>query len=347
MSRPHLSLVPTHLLALALAVVACGGAPEPAPASVTPATADPSAPPDAVAPVPDVLPDVVARVNGEDVTSAQLDEAVGRIEAQIGGPLPPEERSHVVREILDQLIAFRLLTQAADASGLALPDSELDAELALVQNQFPSAEAFATALAAQGTTLEEFRAETRRQILVEQLVEQTIADQIAVTPEQVTAFYQDNPDQFRAGAQVRARHILISVPEAGTAEARAEARGRAEDVLAQVQAGGDFEALAGEHSDDPGSAVAGGDLGYFGQGDMVPTFDEAAFSLAPGETSGLVESQFGFHIIRVVDRQAERMLPLDDVRPQLEQYLLGQNQQTATQAYIDALRAQGTVEILI
>jgi peptidyl-prolyl cis-trans isomerase C len=335
------------LLPAFLLVAACGAAPEPLPASVTPATADPTAPPEAVAPVPDVLPGVVARVNGEDVTGADLDQAVARIEAQIGGPLPPEERSHVVREILDQLIAFRLLTQAADTSGITIPESDLDAQLALARNQFPSEEAFETALAAQGTTLEAFRAETRRQLLVEQLVSQEIAGDLAVTPEQITAFYQENPDEFRVGAQVRARHILIGVPEAGTAETRAASRARAEEVLADLQAGGDFEALAREHSDDPGSAVAGGDLGYFGQGDMVPTFDEAAFSLAPGETSGLVESQFGFHIIRVVDRQAARMLPLDDVRPQLEQFLQGQNQQTATQAYIDALRAQGNVEILI
>jgi peptidyl-prolyl cis-trans isomerase C len=344
-SRSHLSFVP--VLLLAFVVAACGGAPEPNPASVTPATSDPTAPPEAVAPVPDVLPDVVARVNGEDVTAGELTQAIARIEAQLGAPLPPEERSHVVREILDQLIAFRLLTQAVAAEGLTMPDAELDAELALVQNQFPSPQAFEEALAAQGTTLDTYRAETRRQILVERLVEQAIADELAVTPEQVTAFYEDNPDQFRVGAQVRARHILIGVPEVGTADARAEARSRAEAVLAELQAGGDFEALAREHSDDPGSAVAGGDLGYFSQGDMVPTFDEAAFALAPGETSGLVESQFGFHIIRVVDRQAARMVPLDDVRPQVEQFLQGQNQQSATQAYIDALRAQGTVEILI
>jgi hypothetical protein len=158
------------LLPAFLLVAACGAAPEPLPASVTPATADPTAPPEAVAPVPDVLPGVVARVNGEDVTGADLDQAVARIEAQIGGPLPPEERSHVVREILDQLIAFRLLTQAADTSGITIPESDLDAQLALARNQFPSEEAFETALAAQGTTLEAFRAETRRQLLVEQLV---------------------------------------------------------------------------------------------------------------------------------------------------------------------------------
>jgi len=341
--------VPRLILPLVLLAFVAGcsqPAQDAGPATVVPGTADPTAAPEEVAPVPAELPDVVARVNGEDISGAELNVAVARIEAQLGSPLPDSDRSHVVRELLDQLIAYRLLTQEAASRGLSATDAEIDSEVAFVQAQFPTAEAFAQALAQQQSTLEEFRTETGRQLAVGRLIDAAVSSQVEVTPEEVTAFYEANPDQFREGAQVRASHILIAT-EANDADAIDDARARAQDVLAQVEAGGDFAALAREYSDDPGSGPSGGDLGYFGQGAMVPEFEQAAFALQPGETSGLVQSQFGFHIIRVVDRQPERMMPLDDVRDQLQQYLQGQGEQEATQAFIARLRDEGDVEVLI
>ena len=323
----------------------------PAPGSVVPGTVDPAAPPDDVAPVPAELPEVVARVNGYAIGRAELEEAISRIEAQVGGPLPDSERSHVIREILDQLIAYRLLAQEAAARGIAVSEAELDAEVAQVQAQFPSEEVFTQALAQQQTTLAGFRAETERQIVVSRLLQGEIAAQIAITPEQVTTFYEENADQFRQDAQVQASHILIAVPsgaeESARDYARDDARDLAEAVLAEIDTGGDFAALAREHSDDPGSGAMGGDLGFFGEGAMVPEFEQAAFALQPGETSGLVETQFGYHIIRVVDRQAPRTVPLDDVRAQVEEFLAGRTEQEATQKFIDTLRARGTIDVLI
>lgn len=338
----------TRLMPLALLVsVACARPEAPPPASVVPETAAPVAVPNAVAPVPTELPDVVARVNGEDIGRAELKRAVARLESQLGAPLPDEERSHVIRELLDQQIALALLLQEATARGIEATDADVDGELAFVQAQFPSEQAFTEALAQEAMTLDEFRTETARQIVVSRLIEDAVASQVTVTSDELTAFYEDNPNRFRQGAQVRASHILISVPQGADEAGRADARAQAEQLLAEVETGGNFAVLAQEHSDDPGSGAAGGDLGYFREGTMVPEFEQVAFALQPGETSGLVETQFGYHIIRVVDRQAPRMLPLDDVRTQLEQFLQGRNEQEATQQFINDLRTEGTVEILI
>jgi len=118
-------------------------------------------------------------------------------------------------------------------------------------------------------------------------------------------------------------------------------------VLKDVTAGKDFAALAKQHSQDPGSAPNGGDLGFFEQGRMVGPFNDAAFSLKPGATSGLVETPFGYHIIRVVEKQPGRTVPLDEVRPKVEQYLQNLNKETETDAFVKSLRAKGKVEILI
>ena len=146
---------------------------------------------------------------------------------------------------------------------------------------------------------------------------------------------------------MRASHILITVAQDADAAAKAQARTKAEQLLKDVKAGKDFAALAKEHSQDPGSAVNGGDLGFFEQGQMVGPFNDAAFSMQPGATSDLIETQFGYHIIRVAEKQAARTIPLDDVRPQVEQFLQNRNREEQTEAFVKALRAKGKVEILI
>ena len=112
-------------------------------------------------------------------------------------------------------------------------------------------------------------------------------------------------------------------------------------------AGKDFSALAKQYSEDPGSAPNGGDLNYFQKGQMVGPFDQAVFSLKVGEVSGVVETQFGFHIIKVTDKQPERTVPLDEVRPQVQQFLENQARQEQTQALLKSLAAKGKVEIFI
>ena len=123
-------------------------------------------------------------------------------------------------------------------------------------------------------------------------------------------------------------------------------RARTADILKEVAAGKDFAALAKQYSQD-GSAAQGGDLGYFGRGQMVAPFENAAFALQPGQTSELVETQFGYHIIRVTEKQAARTMTLDEVRPQLEQFLQARTRQEQTQAFVETLRAKGKVEIFI
>ena len=109
----------------------------------------------------------------------------------------------------------------------------------------------------------------------------------------------------------------------------------------------DFAALAKQHSQDPGSAVNGGDLGFFQQGQMVGPFNDVAFKLAPGEVSDLVETEFGFHIIKVAEKQAPRAVPLEEVRQRLEQYLERQNREQQTDAFINGLKTKGKIDILI
>ncbi len=303
--------------------------------------------PAAPKPVPAVLPDIVARVNGESVTKAEFEAAVAAIEQQNRGKVPPEQRDRIFRAVLDQLVGVKLLAQEVKARKVSVPDADVDAQITAIRQQFPSEDVFNQALKAQQKTVDGLKADARRDLSISKLLQDALADKVAVTSEQAKKFYDENPDRFKQPEQVRASHILIGVPQGADAVTKDAARTRAEGLLKQVKAGKDFAALAKEHSQDPGSAVQGGDLGYFPRGQMVGAFDEAAFTQAPGTISDLVETQFGFHIIKVVEKRAARTVPLEEVKPKLDEFLLNQNRQRETQVFVAGLKAKGKVEILL
>jgi peptidyl-prolyl cis-trans isomerase C len=343
------------LLAL-VALCACSKTPAGAASAsaATPAQQPASAPPagallgpEPPKPVPAQLPDVLARVNGEAVNKAEFDRAVGALEARNGGPVPAEQRDRILREVLDQIVSYKLLIQESRTRKIAATDAEVDERIKEIQKQFPSEDAFKQMLTSRKTTLDQVRSDIRQDITVQKLITNEIADKVAVKPEQVTDFYAKNPDQFNQPERVRASHILIMVPKGADAAAKTAAQTKAADILKEVKAGKDFAALATEHSQDPGSAKNGGDLGFFQQGQMVGPFNDVAFKLAPGSVSDLVETEFGFHIIKVAEKQTARTVPLEEVRPKLEQYLERQNREQQTDAFVNGLKAKGKVEILI
>jgi len=146
-----------------------------------------------------------------------------------------------------------------------------------------------------------------------------IAKQISVPPEALRTYYEQNKASFTEPEQRRASHILLTVGEGGSAKDKDGARKLAQDLLARVRAKPDeFAALAKEYSKDPGSAANGGDLGLFGRNMMVKPFEDAAFRLKGGEISDVVETEFGFHIIRVTETKGGAVLPFDKVKDQIE-----------------------------
>ncbi len=163
-----------------------------------------------------------------------------------------------------------------------------------------------------------------------------------VSQSDLQAYYDQHRDEYRAPEQVKVSHILIKtpLPAPGAKEdekAVEEARAKAEGVLKEVKAGGDFAQLAEKYSDDPGSAKSGGELGWIGRGRTVPEFEKAAFSMSKGQTSDLVKSSYGFHIIRVEDKQEAHLKTLAEVKGEIEEKVKQQKTARATEAAADAL----------
>ena len=169
-----------------------------------------------------------------------------------------------------------------------------------------------------------------------------IAAATTVNDQELQTYYDKHRDEYRVAEQVKVSHILIKtpLPAAGAKEdekAVAEAWAKAEGVLKEVKAGGDFAKLAEKYSDDPGSAKSGGDLGWIGRGRTVPEFEKAAFSLGKGQTSDLVKSSYGFHIIRVEDKQDAHLKLLTEVKGEITEKVKQEKTAHATEAAANAL----------
>lgn len=292
--------------------------------------------------------DVVAIVNEVEITRSvfeqQLEAQMRQYQAQ-GMQIDDDQRSEIEEQLLDQLIARELILQDGRDRGIAPSDEDVAAQLEQIRAQFPSEEAFEEALAQQNLTIEEIESDIAEQMVIEEILQGDVLRDTDIGEEAAREFYDENPELFETPPQVRASHILVLTQNMDESE-REEARDRIEDIRARIDQGEDFAELAREYSED-GTARDGGDLGFFSQGQMVPEFEEVAFDLEVGEISGIVETQFGYHIIHKTDESDEGVQTFEEALPQIEQFLGQQEQQELFRTYIDELRDQADVEVFL
>ncbi len=298
-------------------------------------------------------PKPVATVDGVEITqNALLNRFRLLLQRQLGqraasippeqypqmlAQLPPEQRERMVSSLIDE----QLLTAAADAANVEVPADAIDAQLQGIP--IPEGITLEGFLMANGTSLEAVRAEITKNLKLNALVRSKTEGKIKPPTEtEVKAYYDDNPDLFQSSESVRARHILIkSEDAAGDTGAREKIDAIRERVVGESAE--DFAEVAKETSEGP-SGPRGGDLGEFGRGQMVPTFDKVAFELPVGDVSEPVATQFGWHLIKVEDKTEAGTQPLDDeLKGQIAAQLQNEAQQEIVEAYLAELREEAEV----
>lgn len=284
---------------------------------------------------------VVAEVNGSYIYKDELDKRVNLLLEQImmqTNNRPTDEQLQEIREgILDDLIEYRMLLDESAKQGIKVTQQEVDVQLTEVKQTFVNEAGFVAALGEAGVTEKEFTQTLKDSLTIQKLLESKVADRVKVTDAEVKTFYDENPRFFQQSESVRASHILIQVEPNATTIEKDKKKKEIEEVLQALKNGADFGEMAMKYSADP-SKVMGGDLGYFTKGRMVKPFEDAAFALKPGELSGIVETQFGYHIIQMVDYQPARIIPFDDeIKKTIADNLSLQKQQEAAGKYIEDL----------
>lgn len=330
--------------------------PAPAPGTPAPVTpgAAPGGEPEAIArPVdPGQLPAVVARVNGQEIKKEELIDRAQEMRVQLartrGIQVPPSAGFY--REILDGIVAHKLLLAEAKNLGITITDAEADQMMQAFKSRFPSQEVFQKQLDANKTTEAELRQKMRDDAdsKVNKLIQTRIAASVQVSEADARAFYDQNQQRMKTPPQAHLRHILIAVKPQAPAADRQKARQKADDLLAQIKNGGDFAQLAAQNSDDPGSKTQGGDLAWIQPGQTVPQFEQAAFALKqPNDLSPVVETRFGYHIIQLVARREPQAVPFEQAKQRIGVMLRDEKLKQALHAHVEELKSKGKVETYI
>lgn len=320
----------------------------------TPDKPEPNTP--APAPTKEVSKDaqvdkVMAVVNGTEITESQVQQRVDvkwkpqldKLAAQ-APEVAAQQAKMLQGRALQELVIERLLENEAKAAGIEISEADLVAEMTkqlAAQTPPMTVEGYKTIVEAQGGNFEAMKSFLAQNMKYHKLLEAKAGDTIKVTEADAKKYYDENPSEFQVPEQVRASHILISTkptdPNADPNEMKAQAREKAEKLLKQVKEGADFAAVAKENSSCP-SAAQGGDLGTFGRGSMVPPFEQAAFTLKVGEISDLVETQFGYHIIKVTEHQDPNTVAFDKAKTEIMDNVKMTKTQEAFRSYIESLQ---------
>lgn len=293
------------------------------------------------------LKTTVARVNGREITLAELNQAKKIILANKPGlQIPPLLQKEFEMQALNQLISAELLYQASQKLEIKDLDKQAEDKLVEIRKRFPDAKDYARELQKIGVDEKDLLESTRRDLAIACFVNTKIAPDIKVSAEEIKKFYDRNPDKFRREETVRASHILIGVDNKAGIEEKKAAREKAEKLHKELVNGADFANLARDNSTCP-SSKQGGDLGYFGKGNMVPQFEQAAFALQLGGLSGVVETPFGYHIIKLVDRKKAEEIPLSAARDKIENYLRVQKTNAAIETFVGEARKNAKIDVLL
>jgi peptidyl-prolyl cis-trans isomerase C len=288
----------------------------------------------------------IALVNDMTVLRQDLDREMKLVSLRLsrqGQPIDAQGLKRYEGQLRETLINRALLLQQSQALGVDVNPSLVTKALDAFKAGFQNADDYTRSLREMGFTEEEMTGQIKNGLVIKTLIDKEVIDTLTVSDGQIRSFYEDNPDLFRRPEQVKASHILVQVPENADEAQKAQAQAAIRALKQRIDNGEDFATLAMDHSACP-SKAKGGDLGFFGREEMVAPFSEAAFALQPGQVSDVVTTRFGFHLIRVTERQAEEALAFNDVKDAIATRLRQEQEEQRIAAYIEKLKEHAVIK---
>jgi peptidyl-prolyl cis-trans isomerase C len=344
--------LPTLLLSVTTAcfvMLLTGCKPPPPPPAAEPNKPAKTAAKEPNKPAETAVDSVAVTVNGVDIKESQIDAQLAPQLKKMAAQLPPtfieQYKKQLRQQALEGMTVEQLLDEKVKEKNIVITDANADEHLEkAAAQQNLSLSDIKEMMEARGQNFDEVKQRIKKGMAYQKLMEDLWAGKINVTEDDAQKYYSENKTKFEMPEQVRASHILIMPdPNADPNEAKVKAKAKAEDLLKQVQGGADFAELAKTNSGDTYSAVKGGDLGFFGKGQMVPAFETAAFALKPGQVSDVVETQFGYHIIKLTDHKDANTMPFEQAKDDIVKMLTQSKQADFAGRYIAALKADAKI----
>jgi peptidyl-prolyl cis-trans isomerase SurA len=300
-----------------------------------------------------VVEEIIARINNQIITRTEYLRSKEQLkqEAQQQDPanadkIVAEKDKDILRDLIDQ----QLLLEKGKDLGLTA-DTEVIKRLDEMRKEMKleSMEDLEKAAAAQGYSFEDFKQNLKNQIITQQVISKEVGSRMSISKEEMQQFYDEHKSQMERAEQIRLSELLISTEKkdknAATDEAAqlAAARGKADDLLAQIRKGGKFEDIAKKNSDGP-TAAQGGDLGYFKRGALAKELEDKTFAMNPGDVSDVIRTKQGFVILQVAEHQMAGVPPLSEIEPRVQDAIYMQKLQPALRAYLTHLREDAFID---
>ncbi len=268
----------------------------------------------------------LAEVNGYKITQKEVDSYTTSLKTTNPEIFEEENKDQlkaVEKQVVDYIIVNKLIEKYGAENNLSVLDKEIDVELGVIQDSYGSEADFQKYLTTNNINEDFLRIWLKDQILGSKVYE-SITKDISVTDEEVQKYYDENRETvFKTPEQIEVSHILVKFGETDTTQkTKEEALEKIKVAQEKINAGDSFEDIANRYSEDENTNTKGGALGYFSKGELVSEFEDAAFTLKIGEVSDIVETTYGFHIIKVTSRKAEAITPFIEVKEQIKDYLL-------------------------
>lgn len=287
-----------------------------------------------------------ATVNGVVIQEEEVNRFLlyqqQRLLATTGQVIRPEMMMEARKQVLENLIDRELLYQQSRKQGISIKDAEVNEQLDHVKKQYPSEQAFKDSMAEDHLTEDTVKSRIRMNLAVQQFVEKEFAGKADVTEAEAKSFYDEHPEYFTEPETIRVSEILIKTDLKAEAKKRDDGK-KLEDIRKRLQKEEDFAVLAKEYSQSP-SAAQGGDLGVLPRGRMPKAFDEAAFSLNPGEVSNVVETDLGLHLIKVHEKKPEKVIPFKEAEKSIRQHLASQKLKQEVDEYLKEVKKTAKIE---
>ncbi len=294
-----------------------------------------------------ILDEIVAKVNTKIITMTDLNRDLQLLRVSLRDEVQDQERFEEEfqkrkKELLKNIIQNEVMTQKAEELGItANIDQEVDAAVDQMRQQLgiPSLEVMEQALQQRGTTLAEYRRNFKERMTIDWLIQQSVYSKITLMSDDIESFYKENQDQFTEPAEVELAEILFLKE----GKNRESVRTKAEEVAAKLTAE-NFEELAKEYSEGP-TASKGGGIGIFKKGSLSDALDAVVFKLDVNQISSVIETDYGFQIVKVLSRSEPQVKPLEEVRPQIQRYLYQVKAQPELKSFLDDLLQQSYIYI--
>ena len=296
-------------------------------------------------PAPDRGLDEIARVNGVVITRREFQieyrQAVDK-HVDEGQPVNEAYIAPIRRAVIQRMVEEELLFQESRRLGIAVSTEELDDRIAAARARFDSEGAFAQEIARLHMDENQYRRKLHRQMAIDRVIERQVMPSITLSEEEIRQFYDANPQRFKTPEKIRLSHILIRFAPGENTDQPTQARRKMETIAAQLTQGADFAALAKDYSEEPRREY-GGDLGYVERGQILPQLETVAFELEVGETSPILTTGHGFHLLRVTDRKPGKVTTFEEAQPEIRQTLLQLKRDRAVKAYADTIRKKADI----